>query len=208
MHCESKGFLTERWVEFVRLRWPGKHYLTRLDICMDLDQEGAFQMCLDAALDVMRKFDLTEDMRGDWIKGEKGRTYYLGSRTSVAYLRIYEKGKKDDQERPDWVRVELEIKPPAKWEPMRWAMASSEPGTLWGVTEWTAELYERITGMRMQVLERPKPPKTQYDKRLEWLALQAHGALQEVVQRVGEHGLWDEIERVRMELQEAKKRAA
>lgn len=49
--------------------------------------------------------------RGNWkrING-KGRSFYVGLRTSGKFLRVYEKGKQLGDPRSEWVRVELELK--------------------------------------------------------------------------------------------------
>ena len=51
------------------------------------------------------------EQRGNWkrING-KGRSFYVGLRTSGKFLRVYEKGKQLGDPRSEWVRVELELK--------------------------------------------------------------------------------------------------
>lgn len=55
------------------------------------------------------------EQAGNWVKPNgKGRTLYIGGRTSGKLLRIYEKGLQlangFHEKFPDWVRVELELK--------------------------------------------------------------------------------------------------
>lgn len=51
------------------------------------------------------------ERRGNWkrING-KGRSFYVGQRTSGKFLRVYEKGKQLGDASSPWVRVELELK--------------------------------------------------------------------------------------------------
>lgn len=205
LHCEAKGFWTPQWAEFVRSGWPEAHYLTRADVCIDLEEPGAFDKCLEAALDVMRQHNLRESLFGDWNKQEKGRTYALGSRSSLAYLRIYEKGKKDDRSRPDWVRVELEVKPNARMRNIRQKLASMEPTELWGISAWTQDLFQRLSGLAVAKVERERPPASNSDKRMTWLATQCYRALKEVADRVGNDRVFDAVETARETLQQEPK---
>lgn len=65
----------------------------------------------DADLFTCHNIQPDYERRGSWrrITG-KGRSFYVGHRTSGKYLRVYEKGKQLGCKESPWVRVELEFK--------------------------------------------------------------------------------------------------
>ena len=112
------------------LRSLGDHQVSRADSCWDLDEQGLFDK-LDPEL---RAFALTYkleiNMQGDWERG-KGRTLYIGSRRSVVFLRIYEKGYELGFGSKDHVRVECEIKPGKKDKKEELSLLSADQ--MWGI---------------------------------------------------------------------------
>jgi DNA relaxase NicK len=97
----------------------------------------------DYGLHLAEQFALKIDQRGDWNRDDKmakGRTLYVGSRQSLAYLRIYEKGKEKavrsggEITDPDHVRAEAEIKPQNMVQ--GYALASLEPREYWRCSPW------------------------------------------------------------------------
>src|SRR5690606_24476732 len=100
-----------------------------------------------------RKRPLTLETAGDWITegSPKGRTLYVGSRQSSAFVRIYEKGKQlrgahpDQAEKysPGWVRVEFEVKPQKQ---AGWEFATRSPIEVWGAAAWSRQLHKAMFG--------------------------------------------------------------
>lgn len=62
-------------------------------------------------------------VNGDFIRGERGRTLYLGSPQSERRIRVYEKGIQLGLD-PDWVRVEFQYRPPNR-NAKAWAFEAS-----------------------------------------------------------------------------------
>lgn len=60
---------------------------------------------------------------GDFYRGLRGRTYYVGSAQSSRRVRIYEKGIQTG-ENPDWVRIEYQFRPHTR-EEKAWAFNAS-----------------------------------------------------------------------------------
>lgn len=126
----------------IRLLWP-EHRLQRADVAEDYSEEGVWETMSDYGLYLAEQFALKIDQRGDWNRNDimgKGRTLYLGSRQSLAFLRVYEKGKEKavrsggqitDQHH---VRAEAEIKPQNKVQ--GYALASFEPRDYWRCSPW------------------------------------------------------------------------
>src|SRR5208282_3273575 len=87
--------------------------ITRIDLAYD-DFEGKV-VSVDTAREWVKNGGFSSGgcppnstVAGDWIFGIKGRTIYIGGRSSGKVCRIYEKGKQlGDLESP-WCRVEVE----------------------------------------------------------------------------------------------------
>lgn len=60
---------------------------------------------------------------GDFYRGERGRTYYIGSNTSSRRVRVYEKGIQLGVD-PNWIRVEYQFRPHGRAE-KAWAYNAS-----------------------------------------------------------------------------------
>lgn len=126
----------------IRLLWP-EHRLQRADVCEDYSEPGVWQTMTEYGLYLADQFSLKIDQRGDWERDDKmgkGRTLYVGSRQSLAFLRVYEKGKEKAVRSggeivdPDHVRAEAEIKPQNKVQ--GYALASFEPRDYWRCSPW------------------------------------------------------------------------
>lgn len=89
--------------------------VTRLDFAADIKGAGAKPQDIEDAW--MRGEVKTQARRMRPVeefnkRGEpQGKTVYIGSRTSAAYLRVYDKGAENGAEK-DWCRVEIETKQP------------------------------------------------------------------------------------------------
>lgn len=129
----------------IRELWP-VHRLQRADVCEDYSEEGVFKTMTDYGLYLAEQYALKVDQRGDWARDDvmgKGRTLYLGSRQSLAFLRVYEKGKEKavrsggECEDSDHTRAEAEIKPQNKSQAYR--LAQLEPRDYWRCSPWLNE---------------------------------------------------------------------
>lgn len=135
---EASGYSSPELVTL--LRSLGVQYRpSRLDACLDYDEEGLADALFDFAVWFANKKGLKLDYRGDWDR-RKERTLYVGSRASAVFLRIYEKGHQaiaqgDQDASPHWVRIEVECKPDKK---RREHYALLEPSDLFRAG-WVAE---------------------------------------------------------------------
>jgi len=102
--------------QFLRQYHPD-HIVSRLDVALDFDASAGFEKMVSWFVDYAKKNKLKTSQAGDWLNAVGGRTLYIGSRQSLVYIRIYEKGieqidkKLNVHASPDWYRVEFEIKP-------------------------------------------------------------------------------------------------
>lgn len=131
-HCEHA-------VKLLRLEHPA-HRVSRADVCIDFQGEKIFDRIIRYAKQTKKEFRLQCHLEGDWIDRKKGRTFYLGSRNSTHYCRIYEKGHElrekgiNPDASLDWVRVEFEVKPARQ---ARMAAANMTASEIAHSTKWT-----------------------------------------------------------------------
>lgn len=185
---EVKGEATPKAVEALRSRFP--HRCTRVDACADFDAPGSFQSLLEACNQVKKGHRLKGEKQGDWDDfPELGRTLYLGARASVCRVRLYEKGKQPEYrhlERPDWTRIEVQVRPSKQ---AKTAFSALSPAEVWGASAWTRELAGKVLQEHID----PHPAGTTYrltqrDAALEWMCKQ-YGA--QLVDLANDVGGWD-----------------
>lgn len=140
------------------LRDTFSHQPTRIDHAIDLRAKGLFDRIHGYAVALCKEFGLAGSPAGDWVTVDGGRTYYVGSRASQVYVRIYEKGLKYARdlgipvtdELRDWVRVELEFKPQNK---LARGLATKIDGRqMWGSTAWTEKLATEVLGIEAEAV--------------------------------------------------------
>lgn len=122
-HCLSvrfSGSHTTKGVTWLRAHFP-EHSVTRVDIAADTSFESPVQsvtatQMFESCIAIANEMGLKTSVIGDWF-GDGGRTLYIGSAKSAYRMRIYEKGKQDDNAAIgglDWVRFELVCRPDKK----------------------------------------------------------------------------------------------
>lgn len=169
---EVKGERTPEVVEALRARFS--HRCTRVDACADFDAPRAFERLYRACNQVKKAHKIIGGKVGDWEDfPEKGRTLYLGAKSSTTRLRLYEKGKQPEYEfldRPNWARVEVQVRPAkeAKTE-----YASLTPLEVWGASRWSRDIAAAVL---MEHVD-PHPAGTTYrrterDAALHWMMKQ------------------------------------
>lgn len=126
------------------------HRLQRADVAEDYSEPDIFKLMTDHAIYLATHYGLKLSQLGDWARDDvmgKGRTLYVGSRQSPAFLRIYEKGKEravrsgGDCEDSDHTRAEVEIKPQNRAQ--GFALARLEPRDYWRCSPFLNE-YSKI----------------------------------------------------------------
>lgn len=88
-------------------------YLLRADIALDFNGSQYFTDLSSDLVQLAKDKSLKTSTVGDWVQALEGRTLYVGSRTSVFMIRLYEKYKQKgiDTAGEQTIRLELEIKP-------------------------------------------------------------------------------------------------
>ena len=147
VNCAASGAFAEPFATWVRAEFPD-HELVRADVALDFDEGGAWVTLAGWGLKVGQMFHIKNQFIGaagtELIDSPEidGRTLYLGSRSSVGMVRIYEKGKKDNPDHPDWVRVELEFKP--KGPEARKIYAKSSKLEIISAVKWVSKLFLEV----------------------------------------------------------------
>jgi DNA relaxase NicK len=185
---EVKGECTPVVVEALRSAFP--HRCTRVDSCADFDALGAFERLYGEAQTVKKDHRLKGEKQGDWDDfPEDGRTLYLGARSSVCRLRLYEKGKQPEYrhlERQNWARIELQVRP-AKEAKTAFSMLSASE--VWGASTWTRQLAAKVLLEHID----PHPAGSTYrltkdDAAMQWMCHQ-YGA--RILTLVNDLGSWE-----------------
>jgi len=137
----------------VRESFP-EHRVLRLDVALDYDEEGAWDSLSALAIHTADVHGLKVRHIGDYHRCEDGRSLYIGSRSSAACQRLYEKGKQQGLDAsPTWVRQELELKP--QTDIARLAYSTATPEECYQATKWTRYVWETLFGPTLAV--RPAP---------------------------------------------------
>ena len=123
------------------LQW--EHRVTRADSAIDVIGDGMWEELSTLIIGFAHERNLKLSTVGDWLveSAPAGRTLYVGSRESIAYLRLYEKGKQLGDHTSTWVRAELEVKPDGS---QREKASHATADDLWGYSKWARELAPLI----------------------------------------------------------------
>jgi len=140
--ASASGDQAPAFAQVIRENYNG-HRLLRADVAIDYDEEGAWDSLAGLAIQTADMYRLKVKHVGDFHRQEDGRTLYIGSRTSAAMQRTYEKGKQLGQS-PNWVRQELEIKP--QNERAKLLYASASPEQMYQATQWTQHVWRVLNG--------------------------------------------------------------
>ena len=196
-HAWASGAWSEAFAGVVRLRWPSRHYVTRVDSALDMEHQGAWRTICKSCLDVARELRLSVSMAGDWRRGEdeKGRTLYIGSRKSPTFVRAYEKGKQMACQgvldaSPDWVRLEAVVRPEGE---ARYKVASLTPEGVWGCSSTTRAVYDRCFGRVPEAVECPAHHMSDDAKAFDSMCRQYGNVLQRMATRLDFSSGWEQL---------------
>lgn len=153
VHAFSTGYEARKFSSVLRERLP-KHAVTRADGALDFIESDAWDCIEKMALNVADKHRIKVQHFGDFHNKLDGRTLNMGGTSAYVRTTIYEKGKQLG-ENPDWVRVEVKVKPPrltkeefgrGQEEP-RIVASRLQPIELFGCSQWTNSLLQSTTGV-------------------------------------------------------------
>jgi len=185
--------LGPRAADFMRLmRERYVHHCTRIDVAHDYEGPNAFQELNEVFEATKTKFDVYGQKAGDWDQPRFGLTRTLGSRGSNVRVQLYMKGRHPDcvhHGRPDWVRVELRVRPVGAAAKRRFSSCSLEEA--WGANRWTRHLANLLFGLDIPSLSPRKPSKrTDGDRVIYNLLMRCHKRFEESAVACGG---WDKL---------------
>lgn len=168
--------------EALRGSYEGRWLPSRLDLALDLDHPEAFDLVVPQFIAAATRRDMTLSQMGDWIRG-KGRTLYVGARSSRSLIRVYEFNACHGYGPP--CRIELQLRPKSS---TREFIATRTPTELL----YSSDVINAVvTGLDLDLEVEAGPlspgarPPTDLDRKLNWLALQALPSLLQVLAEEG-----------------------
>lgn len=153
VYFEGKGETSPRVAKAIRALYPDSHSVARADVCEDYDEEGVF----DVLQSLIRTHKGARTKAGYVALPDdptEGKTWAVGRRGTVAYMRVYEKGKQPEHVmdcRPNWTRVEGEFRPQYAKEKL--AATRMQPLEFFGLAGWTRRVAEALTNCPVQRFE-------------------------------------------------------
>jgi hypothetical protein len=193
-HFQIKGTYSEVLARHIKTVWPN-HRSSRADSALDLSGEGLFDDLLDFfeifAHERNLDWKTIGDMRPAGLrKPGSGRTFYLGSEDSRAYLRVYEKGlhilsdkKHVGEINRNWVRAELEYK--VNGRAAKEALAKLPPIDIWALSPWTRSALQHIIGLALPKRILCEPRKADAYRAVTHMLRQYRNSLLEVIHNEG-----------------------
>lgn len=198
-HLVSKGYVAQDAHRVLRSVFPS-HRVSRMDVAVDLKPVPGGPPVYEQVSAILHELHLEHGLKTRTINHDvpaMGRTHYLGSRESVAMVRLYEKDKEQEAKGlsyiPGNVRLELEIKPQKRPDRARWASVSLKEA--WGATRWTTTLAGRVLHLEAQAIRRA-PPMKRTDEETLALILRQHIKL---LGRVGKERAMELLQQVYLE---------
>lgn len=182
--ASASGEQAPAFAQVIRENYNG-HRLLRADVALDYDEEGAWDSLSSLAIQTADAYRLKVKHVGDFHRQQDGRTLYIGSRSSAAMQRTYEKGKQLGQS-PNWVRQELEVKPQNENAKILYGLVS--PEEMYQATKWTQHIWGVLNGPTSAL--RPAPPgsirkQSDDDRALEFMAKQYGNVLRRKLEALG-----------------------
>lgn len=145
VHFRSTGAVSHdvaTWLQSEQSGYQASYGVSRADVRMDMCDPAAWEYLYSLSADFALARKIKTNSVGDWLTGEKGRTFYIGSKTSVVQTRIYEKGKEAGGN-PDWVRLEAQVRPSKADQKLKAAMWSSHDFFVHS-SRWLADYYQKV----------------------------------------------------------------
>jgi Replication initiation factor len=172
VHVQGSGRDAPWVVKVIRDHFPA-HRVSRADAKEDYTAEGAWELLSEVALAIADEHGVKVQHVGDWHRGKDGRTLYLGGRTSLVQVRVYEKGKQLSMD-PNWVRVEVQVRPKGIGKT---TLSTVQPAELLGSSRWTTHLGEKLGVPSIAKLQVRDP----------WEESDEHRAIGWMLRQYGEH---------------------
>ncbi len=161
-HFTCTGEWAQPGAELIRVAYPFAHTLSRVDVREDFDGADTYERVQAQLVQVAREHRIKVDTAGDHLLTKRGRTVYLGARSSAVRLRFYDKAEEmrgkfaEDPRRlaevPEHLsRLEAQVRPQNRQA--KALLASAEPLEILGCAKWMREVWRAVAGLELQPVQ-------------------------------------------------------
>lgn len=138
-----------------------KYGISRLDAAEDYCELGAWDRLEAILTRIATANRVAMEPKGEGHKRSdgtrdktKGRTWYFGGKSSVLQIVLYEKGleqiAKGVPADPNWVRVEVRVKPNSKGKSVFSMLDDLQPAMLFGMSAWSKQVGDALLMMDLK----------------------------------------------------------
>lgn len=190
-HVSAQSDPAIRLAALLRSQHP-VHKVARCDVAVDMLPEGIFDECFIAMAATSKAHSRLSGHRHLADDLEAGSTYYLGTRGSPLYVRLYEKDKQLAKLTGDpvwrlppfrgWTRLELEVRPQKQFKSIA---ATMEPHAFWGCSDWTRDLASNILKLNPEAISMKPTRVADHERAMRALAAQYGTTLRRHRDRLG-----------------------
>lgn len=184
-HVVASGEVSPKVADLLRGDWPG-HRVTRVDVCEDYSEPGAYDRLQELALTVAKDHKVKVGTAGDHLLTKEGRTVYLGAPTSHTRLRVYDKAAELRAQfaaqpaklaaLPDELaRFEVQVRPQTTLA--KAAAAQADPIHLMGSSAWMRKLMLMVSGLELEPFQAGQVWRQSDDDRAYAALLAQYGGL-------------------------------
>lgn len=183
---------------FLRGAYPG-HRVSRADVAFDFDRPNGFDDMVSSIDPIARRANVDVCFNGDPDPTKRtGRTMYYGSPKSDVRICVYEKGLHEASKgvldaSPDWVRVELRVRPRKERKSLCAKMPVSK---MWGLSRWSSSVSSDVLGGISPFIPDPSLRRSQTDQAVAHMLRQYAGSLRRFVSEHGKEQLFQQINEV------------
>ena len=190
-HIIATGAASDDVVPVIRGAWPA-HEVSRMDTAQDFSQEGGYDRVATFMESMSESTRITLTKLESVTNGVRSRTLYLGAPSSRVRVRLYEKGRFEQQQGheadSDWFRLEAQIRPTGK--DARQMAAHLDAAEAWGMARWTRELASATMGLEVEPITMQVRREPDYMRAIRNLARQ-YGAT--IAKAIEVEGSWEAV---------------
>jgi hypothetical protein len=179
-------------VAAIRQVW-NDHNVSRIDACQDFTGDTVFEDMDALLVNVALTQGIRLDQAGDWFRKD-GRTRYIGARSSISMIRLYEKGweqyakaKAGQHGLPDdfditRTRLETQLRPPSR---DKLSASKYTPDDVAAYADWTKWAHTLMLGFELAAPLKAERKRSPHDRKMLHLAKQYGLTLKAELARCG-----------------------
>lgn len=189
----TTGAATDVVEPVLRAAWEGQE-VTRMDTAQDFDSDGGYDRVRAVMIELAEGSRLGTTEIESTKLGVRSRTLYLGSPSSRVRVRLYEKGRFEQQmghadASSTWYRLEAQIRPTGTARVVARYLDATEA---WGFSRWSRELASSVIGVEVDQVTMQLRRDPDYARALHFLERQYASTLRKAV---AVEGSWEAVGR-------------